>query len=157
MRKTIAIISIAAHVLLSAASVIADEKRWGTLTDEALDAYQFGKHEEAINLGRQALGEGERTFGPDHLNVAGSLDALAAYLTSVDDYAEAESLYRRALAILEKSLPSDDHYLAIYMDFLSGFYDEIGKTDEANKLRARAKAIRLIKKPEEEKKAEDKQ
>ena len=145
MRKTIAIISVAALVLLFAASVIADEKRWGTLTDEALDAYQFGKHEEAISLGRQALEEGERTFGPDHLNVAGSMDALAAYLRAMGDYAEAETLYRRALVILEKSLPSDDHYLAIYMDFLAGFYDEIGNSAEANKLRARAKAIRLIK------------
>jgi len=145
MRKQITIIFITALIVLSAASVMADEKRWEVLNDQALDAYQFGKHEEAISLGRQALEEGERTFGPDHLNVAGSLDALAAYLRAVGDYAEAELLYRRALAILEKGLPADDHYLAIYMDFLAGFYDEIGNSAEANKLRARAKAIRLIK------------
>src|SRR5439155_1361242 len=56
---------------------------------------------------QRALTIRERAFGPDHPDVARSLNNLANVLGSTGDYAGARRLQERALAILEKALGPD--------------------------------------------------
>src|SRR3954452_1144789 len=46
----------------------------------------------------------EKALGPDHPNVAESLNNLAGLYLAQGGYAEAEPLYKRSLAIFEKAL-----------------------------------------------------
>ena len=56
---------------------------------------------------RRALAIDERSYGPDHPNVAIRLNNLAELLQATNRMAEAEPLYRRALAIAERSYGPD--------------------------------------------------
>jgi hypothetical protein len=53
---------------------------------------------------RRALEIDERSFGPDHPDVARDLNNLAQLLKETNRLAEAEPLMRRAIDILEKGL-----------------------------------------------------
>jgi tetratricopeptide (TPR) repeat protein len=63
-----------------------------------------GDYTEAEPLYRRALAIDEKVLGPDHPEVANTLNNLAVLLEARGDYTEAEPLYRRALAIDEKAL-----------------------------------------------------
>ena len=142
--KRICKIAVAAIILSCSVSFAAPtEKEWQSLTDEALDHYQYGNNKEAVAVAREAVKMAEELFGPDDLKVVGSVDNLATYLSATGNTEEADRLYRRALSMLQKKLPPDDSYLAIFMDYLAIFYDRIGNTGYANELRARANKIRL--------------
>src|SRR5271154_62383 len=58
---------------------------------------------EAEPLMRRALAIDEASFGPDHPDVASSLNNLAQLLKATNRLSEAEPLMRRALAIDEAS------------------------------------------------------
>ena len=62
---------------------------------------------------RRALAIDEKSFGPDHPNVAIRLNNLAQLLQDTDRLDEAEPLMRRALAIDEKSFGPDHPDVAI--------------------------------------------
>ena len=62
---------------------------------------------EAEPLMRRALAIDEKSFGPEHPNVAMGLNNLAQLLQDTNRLAEAEPLMRRALAIDEKSFGPD--------------------------------------------------
>jgi tetratricopeptide (TPR) repeat protein len=62
---------------------------------------------EAEPLMRRALAIDEKSYGPDHPNVAIRLNNLASMLQATNRLAEAEPLMRRALEIDEKSYGSD--------------------------------------------------
>jgi len=115
---------------------------WVKMTDDAITLYQQRKHKEAIALARKALEFAQKSFGPQHPNVAESMDNLATYLTAEGKYEEAEELYQKALAIIEKNFGSDSQYTAIFLNYLSDFYRKVGKEEEAKKLQERAAAIR---------------
>ena len=53
---------------------------------------------------RRALAIAEKALGPEHPNVATSLNNLAELYRAQGQYAEAEPFYKRALAIWEKAL-----------------------------------------------------
>ena len=63
-----------------------------------------GKYSEAEPLLERALKATEQTLGPDHLNVAASLNNLALLYYCESKYDAAEPLYKRALEIREKNL-----------------------------------------------------
>jgi tetratricopeptide (TPR) repeat protein len=63
--------------------------------------YQAGKFTEAIPLAERALALGVKALGPEHLDVATSLNNLALLYESQGRYAEAEPLYKRTITILE--------------------------------------------------------
>jgi tetratricopeptide (TPR) repeat protein len=69
-------------------------------------------HREAEPLYRRALAINEESFGPDHPNVATSLNNLAELLKATNRLAEAEALLRRALAIRETSFGPDHPLVA---------------------------------------------
>ena len=63
-----------------------------------------GRYAEAEALHKRALAIREKALGPDHADVALSLNNLAALYVAQGRYAEAEPLYKRSLAIQEKAL-----------------------------------------------------
>ena len=69
----------------------------------------------------------ENTFGPDHSNVAVSLNFLAELYRSQGKYTETESLYKRSLSIIEKTLGPDHTDVAAALNNLAEFYREQGK------------------------------
>ena len=67
----------------------------------------LGDYAAAEPVMRQALATCEKTYGPDHPEMAYSLNNLALLLEDKGDYAAAEPLFRRALAIDTKALGAD--------------------------------------------------
>ncbi|MDA2917219.1 tetratricopeptide repeat protein [Nitrospinae bacterium AH_259_B05_G02_I21] len=82
----------------------AQEVGWEALTNRALALSRQGKYREAIPVAKEALKVAEQTFGPNHPNVAQSLNSLALLYKVLGQYAKAEPLYKRALAIRERAL-----------------------------------------------------
>lgn len=70
---------------------------------QARDCQSQKKFSEAEQLYREVLPIFEKTFGPEHQHVAGTLNALADHLRIQGKNKEAEPLFARALAIFQKS------------------------------------------------------
>ena len=66
--------------------------------------YELGQYAEAEPLLQRALQIREKALGPEHPDVATSLNNLAVLYRAQGRYAEAEPLYQRALKIREKAL-----------------------------------------------------
>ncbi|ODS33390.1 MAG: hypothetical protein SCARUB_01499 [Candidatus Scalindua rubra] len=92
----------------------------------------FSKLQMAIN---------EKVHGPDHPDVARSLNRLARLYESRRKYDEAQPLYNRALAIREKALGSDHPDVAEPLENLARLYHFQGKYAEAETLYKRALAV----------------
>jgi len=85
-----------------ALAAYAQETLWDELNAKASTLYQQGQYSEAAKVAEEAWEVAENTFGPDHPNVATSLNNLAVLYKAQGKYAQAEPLYKRALAIREK-------------------------------------------------------
>ena len=75
---------------------------WDSLNDEVKRLYDAGKYDRAIVVAKEAL-EVAENVGPDHPNVAPSLNDLALLYKAQGLYAKAEPLCKRSLAIREKA------------------------------------------------------
>jgi class 3 adenylate cyclase/Tfp pilus assembly protein PilF len=95
---------------------------------------------EAEPLLRRALALRERVLGPDHPDLATSLDNLAQLYGATGRPAEAEPLYQRALAVRERALGPDHPRFAESLGCLGLFYLGIGRRAEAEPLIERALA-----------------
>jgi tetratricopeptide (TPR) repeat protein len=98
-------------------------------------------HAEAEPLMRRALAIDEKSFGPDHPEVATRLNNLAQLLKATSRLVEAEPLMRRALAIDEKSLGPDHPNVAVRLSNLAGLLRDTDRLDDAEPLIRRALAI----------------
>ena len=90
---------------------------------------------------RRALAIDEKSFGPDHPNVAIDLNNLALLLQATNRLAEAEPLMRRALAIDEKSFGPDHPNVAIDLNNLALLLQDTNRLAEAEPLMRLALAI----------------
>jgi tetratricopeptide (TPR) repeat protein len=91
---------------------------------------------------RRALAIEEKSLGPDHPNVANSLNSLAVLLEEgFARYVDSEKLKRRALAIEEKSLGPDHPNVAIRLNNLALLLQTTNRLAEAEPLIRRALAI----------------
>jgi tetratricopeptide (TPR) repeat protein len=68
-----------------------------------------GKYEQALEEHRQALALNQEAFGPEHQEVAGSLNEIGVVLARQGQRQAALEQFRLALAIVEKTLGSDSH------------------------------------------------
>ena len=84
----------------------------------------------------------EKTFGPEHLNTAQSLNNLAFLYSDRGKYAEAEPLYKQSLAIREKDLGPNHPDVASVCENMAKCYRGLGREKEAKELEARARKIR---------------
>ena len=105
--------------------------------------YFMGRAEyvSAELLYRRALAIAERSLGPDHPNVAASLNNLAQLLQTTNRLTEVEPLMRRALEIEERSLGPDHPNVAIYLNNLAGLLNDTNRLADAEPLMRRALAI----------------
>jgi hypothetical protein len=76
---------------------------------------------------QRALAIRERALGPDHPNVAGSLNNLATLYHAQGRYRAAELLYQRALAIVEEVFGPDYPHVALCLNNLVGLYYADGR------------------------------
>ena len=103
-------------------------------------AQHHGK--EAVSLFQRALALQEQALGPDHYQVALTLEKLAAILAELGDSTQAEILFRRAMAIQEKFNPSENLALTKLLEHYAAFLRQINRTADAESQETRARNIR---------------
>ena len=123
----------------------AQNDEWKTLTAEVDSLYKQGQYDRAIVVAKKALEVAEKARGPDHPDVAASLNNLAWMYYTKGQYAQAEPLYNRSLAIMEKALGPDHPLVAQSLENLAKLYRKTNRLEEAEVLEKRAAAIRAIK------------
>jgi len=96
----------------------------------------------AIYFKERALEIIKMAFGPDHPDVAASLNNLAFLYYSQGKYAEAEPLYRQALEIMEKVFEPNHSKVATFLNNLALLYYSQGKYTEAEPLYRQAIELR---------------
>ena len=84
----------------------------------------------------------EKALGPDHPDVAQSLNNLAGLYYAQGRYADAEALYKRSLAITKKALGPDHPDVALSLNNLAELYRVQGRYADAEPLYKRSLAIR---------------
>ncbi len=104
-------------------------------------AYEGGDYQSAQKFLEQALSIREDVLDSDNVEIATSLDNLAALYRTQGKFDEVEPLHRRALAIMEKALGPEHPRVAITLQHLAGLYKTQGKYDEAEPLYRRALEI----------------
>jgi tetratricopeptide (TPR) repeat protein len=103
--------------------------------------HDLAEWNRAEPLMRRALAIDEKTYGPDHPNVAIHLNNLAQLLQATNRLAEAEPLMRRALAIDEKSYGPDHPDVARDLNNLARLLQDTNRLAESEPLMRRALAI----------------
>jgi len=101
------------------------------------------QYEEAEPLYERALHIFEQVLGPEHSDVAQSLNNLAILYCEQGRYEEAEPLYERALHIFEQVLGPEHSDVAQSLNNLAILYCEQGRYKEAEPLYERALSILL--------------
>ena len=108
---------------------------------KCVELYRAGKYDAAIEQCQRALAIREKALGPEHPDVATSLNNLAMLIYSRGDYAKSEPLFQRALAIDEKALGPEHPDLATDLNNLAELYRAKGDYAKAEPLYQRALAI----------------
>jgi tetratricopeptide (TPR) repeat protein len=108
---------------------------------EIVKLFNVGRYADAIPLAQLELAIYEKVLGPNHLDVATSLNTLAFFYEKQGRYADAEPLYKRAAAIREKALGPDDPFVGSLLSTLAAIYNNQKRDTEAEPLQKRALAI----------------
>jgi len=114
---------------------------WEILTQEAMELYRKGNYDRAVIVAKKSLEIAEKNVGPDHPDVAISLNNLAMLYQTQGQYTLAEPLYKRSLAISEKSLGPDHPDVARSLNNLAALYKTQGQYALAEPLYKRSLAI----------------
>ena len=125
-------------VVVSPSAQLEEAKK---LEREATQLYQQGKYDEAIPLVQKILEIREKALGPDHPDVAASLNNLAELYRNQGNYAEAETLFQQSLAIVEKAFGPDHPLAAGILINLAELYLNQGNYAEAESMFQRSQAI----------------
>jgi tetratricopeptide (TPR) repeat protein len=112
------------------------------LSDVGFYLYKRGRYVEAEPLFDRALAIYERVLGPEHPDVANSLNNLTRLYRAQGRYVEAEPLCERALAIREKTWGSEHPDVVWSLNNLADLYRSQGRYAKAEPLYRRALAIR---------------
>jgi Tfp pilus assembly protein PilF len=104
--------------------------------------YQKGLYNEAEPLYQQALELWRELLGDRHLDVAGSLNNLAALCYAQGRYAEAEPLYQQALELKRELLGHRHPDVALSLNNLAALYRAQGRYAEAEPLYQQALELR---------------
>jgi tetratricopeptide (TPR) repeat protein len=103
----------------------------------------IGRYAEAESLFKHALASREKVLGPDHgpdhPDVAWSLNSLGVLYADEGKYAKAEPLYRRALAIREKVLGPEHPDVVTCLENYASLLRAMDRPREAESLEARVR------------------
>ena len=97
------------------------------LRQQIAQLYSQGRYSDAIPLAQRLLGIRETALGPNHPDVAESVNNLATLYEDQGRYADAEALYERALGIREKALGPNHPDVAISLNNLALCYGAQGR------------------------------
>jgi tetratricopeptide (TPR) repeat protein len=114
---------------------------WKELAAKFRELYQQGRYSEAEIIAGKTLEVGEDALGPEHPEVAASLNNLGELYRAQGRHTEAEPLYRRALAIREKALGPEHPEVGTSLNNLAELYRAQGRHTGAEPLYKRALAI----------------
>jgi tetratricopeptide (TPR) repeat protein len=101
----------------------------------------LGDYTDAQPAYERALPLSERLLGPEHPNVALSLNNLALLYDDQGRYAAAEPLHQRALALRERGLGPEHPDVAQSLNNLAALYQAQGRYETAEPLYERALAV----------------
>jgi tetratricopeptide (TPR) repeat protein len=121
-----------------------DKTEWENLSKEVGELYRSGQYDLAVIVGTRAVEVAEKNVGPNHPDVAQSLNDLAVLYSTQGQYAQAEPLYKRALAIREQALGPNDPLVAQSLKDLAALFRATKRSKEAGTLEQRAARIRAI-------------
>ncbi len=125
-----------------AAKMVRDDQARARLLAGLGNSYKgIGKYAESQILAERALAIREQTLGPDHPDVAASLNAIAIVDLALSQPNLALSNYERALAIWEHALGPDHPDVAISLLNLGNALESLGRRTEARAANERALAI----------------
>jgi len=113
-------------------------KRAAGLMKEVQQYHREGRYRDAIPKAREALALREQALGPDHPEVATSLNSLAELLRLTGDYGGARPLYERALKIREQVLGPNHRDVTTSLNNLALVLQAIGDYAGARTLFERA-------------------
>ena len=103
--------------------------------------HEMGRYPEARSLYEKALAIREKTLGPNHPDVAVSLNNLAGLYHDLGLYTKVEPLLQRSIKILEKSLGPDHPDVAVCLNNLATLYYTQGQYAKAEPLYRRSLEI----------------
>lgn len=107
------------------------------LDAEVVKLYKGGKFDKALPLARRVAEIREQALGPDHLNVAFSLESVIAILMAKRKYDEAGEIYQRVVGIKEKTLGETHRDVGSTLEKYACLLWAKGKRAEANKIEKR--------------------
>ena len=102
MKRVMSGLAALVLVLCTGIPVFAKGTDWETHNDDFESLYRQGRYDRALVVAKKRLQVAEQALGPDHPDVAASLNNLAELYDSQCLYQQAEPLYKRSLAIWER-------------------------------------------------------
>ncbi len=131
-----------AEMELSRLDLPDDDLRWASLwSTTAIVHRTHGEIEQSQALNERALALRMSVLGPEHIDVAASLNNLAATVAELGDLTRSSDLSLRALAIVEKAFGPDHPRVAMALSNLAAAATVRGDLEQAESLSARALAI----------------
>jgi tetratricopeptide (TPR) repeat protein len=98
--------------------------------------------DKAETLFARALDLQQKALGPDHYQIALTLDDMATVSVKLKKFTEAETFYRRAIAIHEKIAPGQSIALAETLEHYAALLRLMNRTADAVTCETRARANR---------------
>jgi CHAT domain-containing protein/Tfp pilus assembly protein PilF len=111
------------------------------LSAESLRLYRAGKYDESHPLVERALEIRRKELGPEHLDVAQSMNNLGNIYYYKGEYEKAELLYQDSLALRKKMLGPEHHQVAASLNNLALIYYDQGDYEKAEQIHQRVLAI----------------
>jgi tetratricopeptide (TPR) repeat protein len=142
--RLIGIISALVAILLVAAPGVGltqSLKEAEALHRKITELSKTRKYAAAVPLAQRALSIRERRLGPNHRDVAESLDDLASLYQELSRYGDAEPLFKRSLAIREKAFGPVSSDVAISLNNLAALYGSQGRYSDAEPLYKRSLGV----------------
>jgi CHAT domain-containing protein len=124
------------------ATQFAELRKATKLMEESVKLFKIGKYQEALPLVQMALKIRESQLGPNHPDVAMSLNNLAVLYEKQGRYREAELIHQRSLKIEESQLGENHPNVALTLNNLAFLYHRQGRYAEAEPLFQRSLKIR---------------
>src|SRR5258705_5809012 len=122
MKRILAALVALSLIICTGIAAYASDNDWKKIKHEVMSLYGQGRYQRAVVVAKEALRIAEQTHGPDHPNVATSLNNLAELYQAQGQYVQAEQLFRRALAINEKALGPDHPDVVRSLNNLAALY-----------------------------------
>lgn len=112
-------------------STQSQETLWKTLNAQIVKLYEIKHFADGAKVAKEALDLAKQIYGPDHTQVAISINNLAAMYKAQGKFNDAEPLYRDAMAIWEKVFGKESFEVGSSLNNLGDLYLSLGKYDDA--------------------------